>query len=67
MGEAPRSGGAAAELVVDAAGLMALGGDDVQTAEAHHFVMSGVGERLVGGVELVRGHRQLRADSSPAK
>jgi hypothetical protein len=46
---------------------MALGGDDVQTAEAHHFVMSGVGERLVGGVELVRGHRQLRADSSPAE
>jgi hypothetical protein len=39
----------------------------VQTAEAHHFVMSGVGERLVGGVELVRGHRQLRADSSPAE
>src|ERR1019366_1403719 len=45
--------GAAAKLVVDAAGLMALGGDDVQAAERDHFVMFQVGKRLIGGKELV--------------
>src|ERR1019366_8502085 len=45
--------GASAKLVVDAAGFMALSGDDVEAAEAHHFVMFGVGELLVGGEDLV--------------
>ena len=35
--------GAPAELVVDAAGLVALGGHDVQPAQSHHFIVLGVG------------------------
>ncbi len=39
--------GASAELVVDAAGLVALGAEDVQAAGGDHFLMFGVGLGLV--------------------
>ena len=52
--EARRSGialaaGASSQLVVDAAGFVAFGGDDVQPTEVHHVIVLGVGlllERL---------------------
>ena len=45
--------GASAELVVDAARFVALGGHDVQAAERDHFVVLLVGLRLEAGVDLV--------------
>ena len=43
--------GTAAQLVVDAAALMALGADDVQAAGLEHAVVLAVGLLLEGGVE----------------
>ncbi len=45
--------GASAKLVIDAAGIVALGAQNVQPAQRHHFVVLLVGLLLEAGVELV--------------
>ncbi len=51
--------GAAAQLVVDAAGFVALGAEDVQSAQGDHFVALGpalIGELVVDGLPLLERH-----------
>ncbi len=45
--------GTAAELVIDAAGFVPLGGDDVQAADVHHLVVFLIGLCLEAGEQLV--------------
>ena len=49
------AGGAAAELVVDPAALVALGADDVQAARRDHLLVVHVGDRLRLGQRRVVG------------
>ena len=66
--EARRAGialtsGAAAKLVVDAAGFVAFGAENVQAAGSDHFIVLFVGFLLVAVedfIPLVGGHRRIR-------
>src|SRR5207248_11756338 len=56
--------GASTKLIVNAAGLVALGAENVQPADGNHFIVLGVGELLMALENLVplrRGHGKFLA------